>query len=344
MLQKIFPAFLIITALGCLTACSDEDKKDHYTVVFYNTDEFYDTINDPNRRDEEYLPGFKVSWNTERYQNKLQKVAQAIAATDSTALPFIVGLAEIENAQILDDLIDTYPLSDGSYSYIFKEGKELLGLDVALVYRHKYFRPIHWHTIDITSRKNKRNNKPARPALYVSGILDQDSIHIFVNQWPDRWLGKGKTERSRVQAALKIKSACDSLLNINPNAKIIVMGDFNDNPIDPSLLSYFNADLPNTRRRNIRMFNMQLEDFYDGKGSYFSKQWHMFDQMIVSQSMIDSTSSGLKVSGRKGHILDAKDLLYFDEGRRTWRPQRTKGREYYGGASGHLPVYIRLGQ
>lgn len=336
--------FLLLVSVFLLSlmipSCTNPDKTDHFTIMFYNTENLYDTIDDPNKRDEEFLPAFKVPWNTERYQRKIKNIAKVIRAVDSASLPIIVGLAEVENEQVLEDLVNTNDLEDASYMRILGGGEDKRGIHVALLYRSDFFQPLFVKNYDATQKKNK--DHPTRPILYVKGLLDQDSVHIFVNHWPSRWLGKGKTERARVHAAFVLKRATDSLFQCVQNPNIIIMGDFNDNPIDPSLLSYLNADLPETSRKNVRLYNMQMQDFYQGVGSLFYKQWDMFDQIIVSPSLLDSANNKLRIENNKGEVLRAQWLMYFDKSRKTWRPNRTKSRTYYGGYSDHLPVYIRL--
>lgn len=336
-ITKILLASLLFVLL--VPACRQKvTAPDDYVMAFYNLENLFDTIDDPSIRDEEFLPDSKTPWNTERYQKKLENMSNVIAALDSNQPVPIVGLCEVENKTVLHDLVNTPKLKPADYSIIHYNSPDERGIDVAMLYRDQFFTPLQSEPISVDFPFDTDNK--TRDILYVKGMIAKDTFHLFVNHWTSRWGGRKETDPHRAYIAEILKGITDSLFRIEESANIVIMGDLNDNPNDRSVADVLNAKMAEKNVRPKQLYNLSYNKFLEGEGTLYWKSWDMFDQIIVSSNLLKNKR--MPYVSPKEQFIFKPDWIMFKPEEGKARPNRTKGRNYYGGYSDHLPVYIRL--
>ncbi len=305
-------------------------------LVFYNVENLFDTIDDPEKKDEDFLPESKKNWNAERYRDKLDKLSDVLTST-SNENPIFIGLAEIENRFVVQDLMKTGRLANTKYRIAHFESPDVRGIDVALAFDHNLFQMTYKEAIKV-SFENEPNFK-TRDILYVKGVFyDSSEAHVFVNHWSSRRGGQEKSEYKRVKAAQLLKGKVDSLLALNSSANIIIMGDFNDYPTNTSISNILGAGLKDEHKKLV---NLMLTYHEKGQGTHnYKGEWGALDQIIISNGLLDE--KGLEIDNGKANILyDDKFLYTKKDGSKT--PNRTYGgNSYFGGYSDHLAVYSTL--
>ncbi len=305
----------------------------YFTVVSYNVENLFDTLAQ-SKLDEEFTPESKKNWNTERYYKKLNNIAQVIDSINPNELPEIIGLVEIENRTVLEDLIKTDILAKGKYKIVHQDGPDPRGIDCALLYRSDAFEYLTHQAIEV--RFPFADNKRTRDILYVKGLVNRDTLHFFVNHWSSRRGGEDESEPKRMQSALTLKNVTDSITRVNPLAKIIIMGDFNDEPSNKSLKESLQAG---TISDNTHLKNLLYEAYTKGKGSYYYRgDYNMIDNFIVSNPLL-AANKGFRLFTPNGFIFNAEFICYTNKnGDKS--PNRTYGgNNYYGGFSDHFPVF-----
>jgi len=329
--------WLSVILLGILNSCNSVKRtlNREYTVLSYNVENLFDTVNDPKIPDEEFLPESEKKWDEKVYQKKQSDLVKVISEANANELPEIVGLIEVENLDVLKDLVNTGPLKD-RYNIIHEESPDYRGIDVALIYRRDAFKEISHEVLPVVFPEEP--NFKTRDILYVTGKVRRKTIHVFVNHWPSRIGGDEKTEPKRVQAANVLRSKIDQILAADSKARIIVMGDMNDEPVNKSLKETLKAGTPDS---DSELVNLMFPDDLTGLGTYFySGSWNMLDNLVVSKSVIDGKS--MKVENRKGNIFK-KDWMIYTNKNGDQTPNRTYvGNKYVGGVSDHFPVYFKL--
>jgi predicted extracellular nuclease len=308
----------------------------------YNLENLYDTIDDPGTRDEEFTPGSPKQWNTDKYLKKLEGISTVISSIGKGILPDVIGLEEVENRKVLEDLINQPLLKKAGYGIIHEESADPRGIDIAMIYRKDRFHYEGHFMIPVAFPND--STAIARDILYVYGKAEDGlDIHFFINHWNSRIGGVKETESKRMYSAVSLRRNLDLLLSRDPRARIVIMGDFNDEPTNRSIMSIL---LATGKRKNIspgELYNLFFDQHNQGiEGSYnYKGTWNMLDQIILSYSLI-APSSGLGCDYNSGKILKEEWMLYTDSnGIKV--PNRTYGgNEYFGGVSDHLPVYVRL--
>ena len=307
----------------------------------YNVENLFDTIDAPHKLDNEFLPTSKKKWTSVRYQEKLNHLSRIISSVDSTKLPGFISLVEVENHQVLEDLSQQKKLLKAHYKIIHQESPDRRGIDVALLYNPKLFSLLdqHFYKVELSDDSNFKT----RDILYAKLVFKKtkDTIHVFVNHWPSRRGGQEKSEHKRMRAAEVLKSVTDSLFIADGNPRIMIMGDFNDEPTDKSIQDVLNVKSVNSVQ-NSNLYNLSLNKKNQNKGTYYywkTKEWNMIDQLIVSGQCINS-NSGLQMKSMDMEILKKNFFLYTNkEGVKS--PAKTYGgKKYYGGYSDHLPIYF----
>jgi predicted extracellular nuclease len=337
-------ACLLLVSVLSFTSCQSGLKKLHMpskglTFAFYNVENIFDTIDDPAINDAEFLPASKSEWNTKKFNHKIENIARVIASMDTTDYPDMLGLAEIENREVLQVLVNHPYITDAKYSMIHYPDHDDRGIEVAFLYRPEFFRPVTSVTLDY--HVDSIANANPRHILYVKGVVaSKDTLHIFINHWMSRFGGQKETIWGRNSAGIFLRKVADSLMTIDPNANIIIAGDLNDNPDDASLTQYLKALPHNNEVLPGNLYNLAYKPFKEGKGTLYYKSWDFFDQIIVSPSLLNSVSGRLKSGDIE--IVDRDWMLYTSKSGEK-RPNRTySGGKYFGGYSDHLPVMIRL--
>jgi hypothetical protein len=311
------------------------------TVMFYNLENFFDTEDDSLKQDNEFLPNGDRRWSNYRFYTKMTRISKVISNTGNWEPPILIGLCEVENRKVLEKLVSYAPLKSWNFQIIHKDSPDERGIDVAAIYRPAVFTPVTYRYFPPVPI----GDPPpfTREILYVSGIVGEtDTIHIFFNHWPSRYSGLMETRTQRQQAAMRLKYEIEILQKKHKNPSIVVMGDFNDQPEDESLLKFLKAEKDTTGLPG-HLVNLSFRWMKEGKGTLkFQTQWDIFDQIIVSESLLH-TGSMLYSLPDDARILDAPFLLEPDEKHTGMKLNRTyEGFSYHGGYSDHLPVLLML--
>lgn len=309
----------------------DQDRKGKsMRVVFYNVENLFDTIADANIQDEEFLPTSEKEWNTIKYRTKIANLAKTIRAVGGWQAPEIVGFAEIENRSVLLDLCAHGVFSGTNYGIVHYDSDDPRGIDVGLCYNTDLMEVLYSEPI-----KMRAENVRTRDILYAKFLVNaQDTIHVFVNHWPSRRGGQAASEHKRLFAAERLKSKTDSILMQDEQAAIVVMGDFNDAPIDASL-QYISA--AETYPLNNLMANLPVTE-----GSHkYRGVWDYLDQILVSPSLVQGQNLQLYLP--RAFVFNQSFLLVNDDKYGDYYPARSwKGNFFVGGYSDHLPVFIDI--
>lgn len=331
----------VLISLIVLTNLTINLSGQGFNVVFYNTENLYDTIDQKEVQDSQFLPDSRIAWDSERYQKKLSDIAKVLTAIDPRDYPSLIGLCEVENRKVLADLTGQEEMKDGNYGIVHYNSPDRRGIDVALLYRQNDFTVLSSRSVPVVLTNDTL--PPSRDILYVKGVINKhpkDTLHVFVNHWPSRRNGMEATEQSRMDAARCLRQVTDSLLSLKQASNILVMGDFNDEPGDKSLKEGLNAKFPGEGGRDKALYNLMEKPYTEGKGTLYFEKWQIFDQILVSKNLLDK-EKGLMLPEPEGKIFEAEWLLYTpDDGEP--RPNRTIGARYYGGYSDHLPVYVEF--
>ena len=221
----------ILALLLCITLGASAQKKFNlYAVGFYNQENLFDTCHDEGKRDYDFLPNGSYKWNGLKYTHKLRNMAQAIADLGTDKLPgigcAIVGMSEVENSKVLDDLTAQAPLKQRRYKYVHVEGPDRRGIDCAMLYNPRFFRVLN--VVNTPLLLPDRPTFRTRDQMCVTGLLGGEKVSIIVNHWPSRLGGQEQSSPLREAAAARVKQTVDSLLALDPNQGIIIMGDLND--------------------------------------------------------------------------------------------------------------------
>ena len=317
-----------------------------YKVVFYNLENFFDTINDPAVNDDEFTPEGPKAWNAERYRTKLANVERVfadIAAIDDR-FPVVIGVSEVENRSVLEDLVATPRLRPADYQIVHFDSPEARGIDVAFLYRADDFRMEGCKAV--TTVVPTLPNFRTRDILTMWGTIDNEPFYFMVIHWPSRLGGKEASDFKRMAVGEQMRRMTDSVLRLNPATKIVAMGDFNDDPSDPSISEGLGACSRLSELESGGLFNPFAEIHRAGYGTLaYGGNWNLFDNIIVSENLATGSCGRLtlgRAAGAEfcGNIF-SPDYLLEREGKYRGTPLRTYvGNRYMGGFSDHLPVYI----
>ncbi|HBX53715.1 MAG: hypothetical protein A2275_09355 [Bacteroidetes bacterium RIFOXYA12_FULL_35_11] len=318
-----------------------DDNKGYFRIMFYNVENLFDTENDPIKNDDEFLPEGARHWTPDKYKEKLKNIAKVIVAVGGWNPPAVVGLCEIENRKVLEDLTKKTPLSELKYSIIHYESPDFRGIDVAMLYRKEEFKPVYSRPIPL----NFEDGRKSRDILYVKGITSKnDTLHIFVNHWPSKYGGAMETEPKRYFTAEVIKKTCDSIFNSNLYANIIIMGDLNDTPEDVSVREKLKAHTSYHYFASTELYNLTYNTHYKyGLGSHkYQGEWSLIDNIIVSGALLNKKNK-IYTTVEDAKVFNAPFLLKKDERNVGFQPFRTyMGFTYQGGFADHLPVFLDL--
>lgn len=331
------PVILILLSFGMKNQTINAEKQKTFLIVSYNVENLFDTIDTPNKSDEEFTPESLKKWGTERYFKKINDIASVLADINPVHLPDLIGLIEVENRAVVEDLIHSDKLKKGNYAIVHQETSDPRGIDVALVYNPKVFKYISHCQIPIIDSLGKHHN--TREILKVKGIISKDTVYVFVNHWKSRSGGAEKTEAKRILASEILRKSIDSVLKVNPKADIICLGDFNDTPSDISIEKYLNASTDSIFDSKKELFNLTAFQAKQGNGTNnYKNQWFLIDNMIVSQNMIKKSNNIHALSPAR--IYRSSLNIYYNSKANDSVPNRTfGGNSYFGGISDHLPVY-----
>lgn len=310
-------------------------------VAFYNLENLFDTIDNANVNDEEYTPKGHLKWNTQKYNSKLQHMSYSISQIGLDVTPVgvaMIGVSEVENRGVLQDLVKQPDLVKRGYEIVHYDGPDRRGVDVALLYNPKIFivtnsKSYRLHTADTAFR--------TRDQLMVSGYLQGEKVHVIVNHWPSRTGGEERSRPKRNAAASLTRSISDSLLRVDPKAKIIIMGDLNDDPFNESCATILGAKKEINDVKAGGLYNTLWKTLDMGVGSLaYNDQWNLFDQIIISSELAHADRSKLKFW--KAEVFN-RSFLIQQEGRYKGNLWRTHaGGAWLNGYSDHFPTLIYL--
>jgi endonuclease/exonuclease/phosphatase family metal-dependent hydrolase len=314
-----------------------------FSAMFYNVENLFDTEDDPHHNDNEFLPDGSRHWTHGRYTNKLNNIARVISAAGEWDVPSIVGLCEVENERVVDDLCHRSPLKKWGYRYVMTDSPDDRGIDVALMYQPDRFRLLKHDCIRLSFPYNPR--KRTRDILHVTGLVSSgDTIDVFVCHFPSRRGGEKESEPDRIFAASTVRRKTDSLMRVRQNALVMIMGDFNDEPSNKSIHTTLGAIPLTDNPQPARLYNLFARfEKEKNRGSYkFGRTWNMLDQIIVSGNLITGRQK-LKVIPHTAQIFSRSWMLTDDKSRGGKRPKKTfHGQTHEGGFSDHLPVTVQF--
>lgn len=317
---------------------TDTDSGNHtFRVMFYNVENYFDAMVDTTLTYNEFTPLGNLHWTKRKFEAKRNALSKVVTAVGGWSAIAIIGLVEVENDRVLNDLIENTPLNKKGYRFIHFDSPDFRGIDAALIYGPQFI-PLKARPIPIIDSLD-----PAfatRDMLYVKGLLGRDTLHVVVNHWTSRYRGLLESEPKRMLQAQQLLQLTDSICFASPGANILVMGDFNDSPENASMMKLVR------KGRNCTLKNLPLHSQDKNvKGTLkFQGNWNVFDQLLVSSNMTDSTNS-LQVENDGGHIFTSPFILETDQKFGGVKPNRTnEGFKYHGGYSDHLPVFMDIKQ
>jgi predicted extracellular nuclease len=339
--MKKLPSFFFLFLLSPFLLFSQLSDSTRYCVVFYNVENLFDTKKDSVINDGAFTPDGFYHWTNKRFYKKLNDISKVFLSINGWVPPDIIGLAEIENANVLNKLCYTTGLKAYNYRYVHYDSPDSRGIDVALLYRKDRIKIIASYPVPVVFplEPNSRN----RDILYVKVQIAIDTLHLFVNHWTSRFGGEGATIPKRNYYAQLLRNKVDSLLQISSNTNILIMGDFNDYPHDESMVKYLQTNNYKIEKEHGTLFNLMLPFVGKNIGTHKTQEfWGCLDQFIVSKSLLDG-NLGWNVENGEAIIFDAPYLLVKDEKHGGYKTFRTYlGPRYLGGYSDHLPIKIVL--
>jgi hypothetical protein len=363
-LKNFYSIAVILFFLPQVQAQSGQFKM--HTVAFYNFENLFDTINNPNY-DEEWTPKGAQQWTSKKYHQKLENLSKVLMQIGTNEqhkqAPTLIGGCEIENRGVLEDLIQQPNLMASDYGIVHFDSPDKRGIDVGLLYRKKYFKPTHFVNIPLLIYRNKDNRYKKRATeteqdsldfdtkettktkriytrdiLLVTGFLEEEEINILVNHWPSRIGGEKKSSPYREAAGKLNKKIIDSIYKKNPNAKIIIMGDLNDSTSNKSVKIEMGAQLKKSEVKPFGLFNPFEQLAKEGNATIFYRDaGDIFDQIMVSETLIKKEYASFQFW--KAGIFN-KPFLIHKTGQYKGYPIRHSANEV--GFSDHFPVYIYL--
>ncbi len=332
------------TALpGSTKIRSSDEEEVRLRVVFWNVENLFDCKDDTLRQDDEFLPQGSRHWSFYRYRQKLINTAKVLIAAGEGEIPVLIGLCEVENDSVLNDLLRLTPLKQFGYRHLITTSPDPRGINVALLYKRDRFKPIARtdHRVALPSRY-----RPTRDILHVAGLIPGgDTLDVFVCHLPSRSGGEAETRIARMTVAEQLKQAIDSTNQVRTKSNILICGDMNDYP-STSCISTLEANHPNVdNQKNDSttrpLFNLMIPLQKNGKGTHkYNGKWGYLDHFVVNGALCDRSDYPFVENVRE---FSLPFLLTEDTKHGGDRPLRTyHGYRYEGGYSDHLPILLDL--
>ena len=326
-MRKLILLLLLLSPfLSFSQVYENNDSYEELFTVFYNLENLFDTIDSPQSNDSEFLPNSKKQWNSYRYNHKLRQLGKVFSNLahykNNNNMPDIIGLCEVENRLVIEDLLKTPAFSNQDYTIVHQDSPDSRGIDCALLFSNK-FKLLKY---DFISIKNSNEKRPTRDIVYVKLAFKDEIINVFVNHWPSRWGGQAETNHKRLFAAKVLKDYLQS--NISNAEYTLIMGDFNDYPFNESIAKVLVSN---------DFINLMATDLVSGKGSYnFRGNWNWLDQIIISKNFKNSDIQLLSYGSFQ------RDFMLYENSKGEVYPSRSFGGDtWYGGFSDHLPIYFK---
>lgn len=339
--------YLLSIALIIASFTISKAQTQNYKVIcvgFYNLENLYDTINQEGVNDEEFTPEGSRNYTPNVFIDKLDKLSNVISGMGTETTPdgpAILGVAEIENRSVLEALVKQSAISKRNYQIVHYDSPDLRGIDVGLLYNPKYFKPFSSEKLNVPLKNGDGSPYFTRDVLFVTGILDGETTHVFVNHWPSRRGGEEASAPSRALAAGACKKKIDSIMGVDPTSRILLMGDLNDEPVSPSVTKVIGATGDVNKIKEGGMFNPWVDFFKKGIGTLaYQDTWGLFDQILFSSSYLNKSQEGYHFHKA---VIYNKEFMVQKTGKYRGYPMRTyDGNRYNGGYSDHFPTYIIL--
>ncbi len=333
--------------LATLTFSKVVSQTNHYQaciIAFYNLENYYDTIDNPIVNDDDFTPAGIKKYSGTIYKDKINKLASVLSIMGTDIVPdgpALLGVAEIENDTVLNDLARHPSLQKRHYRIIHFDSKDVRGIDVGLFYNPKYFLPEKAEKLFVQLPGNSKEAFYTRDILYVKGQLAGEPIHIYVNHWPSRRGGEERSTPARAAAAKVCRKHADSIFREDPVAKMVLMGDLNDDPDSPSITRTLGAKGKPAEVKPAGWFNPWLDPYQKGLGTLANRDsWGLFDQILLSHAWLTPHQPGLHYHHP---TIFTRDFMKEDRGRFKGYPMRTwDGNSYRGGYSDHFPTFVVL--
>ncbi|MRT17720.1 endonuclease/exonuclease/phosphatase family protein [Vitellibacter sp. q18] len=343
--MKISPYFLGICLLLSFVSVAQQKQYKVNTIAFYNVENLFDYEDDPLIFDDDRTPEGKDHWTKEIYEAKLANMAKVISeiGADVTGTsPALIGVSEVENRRVLEDLLNQEPLVNKDYGIVHFDSPDRRGIDVALLYQKGVFIPTNYKSYELVIFDDEDRSKRiyTRDQLLVSGMLDGEKISVIVNHWPSRSGGEERSRPKRIKAAELNKHIIDSLFNEDPYAKILTMGDLNDDPTSPSVKDVLKTKSEREDLKPMELYNPMEDMHKKGMGTLaYRDAWNLFDQIILSAELTKKDYGSYRFY--KAGIFN-KNYLATPRGQYKGYPFRSFVNGYTGGYSDHFPVYVYL--
>lgn len=344
-MKKLLLTSLLIS--GIILSCFAQKP---HMVVFYNLENLFDTINDPDKLDEEFLPDGVKKWNSSKYyrkQSNMDKVFFDMAAINRE-FPAVIGVSEIENRLVLEDLVSQPKMSLGNYRIVHYDSPDRRGVDCAFLYRPDVFK--------LEGSKAHRFEMPGNPNFLTRdlvtmwGTIEGEPFFFLVSHWPSRLGGKEASDAKREAAAAQCRRIADSVRKQNPNTKVVIMGDLNDDATDKSITEVLGAKANIKKLADGDLYSPYIELLKAGYGTLgYRDSWNLFDNIIVSENLATGSTGELKLqqapkSKFYGNIF-SRPYMMQREGQYRNYPLRTfVSNNFQNGFSDHLPVFIYIGK
>ncbi len=351
-----FFAFIISAlclCIGCKSSKNTENTNDSRSlgllkpnqqnivdIGFYNVENLFDTQDEPEKIDEDFLPSGRYQWTSDKYKRKLSQLAGVITNLGEEG-PEIVGLVEVENKRVVEDLARTGALASKGYQVVHEESPDMRGIDVALMYDLDVFTYTGHVLCKMTYPTDP--DYTSRDALIVEGTVNGEPLYLIVNHWPSRREGEKESEFRRVRSAIQVKTHIDSIFALREDANIILMGDFNDDPFNKSMARVLGGkkDIQKVSNRGFYnpMYNL-LDPDETGTLTYRGK-WNLFDQFLISEALLREDNELTYINGSAQIYSEGLNVGF---GRGAENPRRAIFRGEFDpeGYSDHFPVYVKL--
>lgn len=335
LLKTFFLSFLLLVSLSVFGQAGMDVAQNVYRIAFYNVENYFDAAIDSSGTYHEFEPAGERHWTYSRYADKRNKIYQVISALEGWQQLSMIAFAEIENRFVLEDLIASTPLKTKNYGIVHSDSDDERGIDVGLIYLKENIKPLFVQFVPVVFASDPGNK--TREILYLKALVASDTLHVFINHWPSRYGGILATNSLREEASNTLVRLCDSVCIKQPDANILIMGDFNDERDNPSMIQL----VSNTDCHLVNLEMVSLNKQVLGTLKY-QGHWNTFDQVIVSESLLHENGN-LMIKNAEAVIFSDSFLLEEDKTFTGLKPKRTySGYKYKGGFSDHLPVYVDI--
>ncbi|MBQ8492826.1 MAG: endonuclease/exonuclease/phosphatase family protein [Alistipes sp.] len=340
---------MLCVALFSVVALYAQESKP-YTVVFYNLENLFDIYDDPETHDDEFTPSGVKQWNEIKYQKKLTNMERVLfdIAAIQREYPIVIGVSEIENRTVLEDLISQPKLAGANYRICHYDSPDARGVDVAFLYRSDVFKLEGSDNIKL--KVEELPNFRTRDLVVMWGTIEGEPFYFLVSHWPSRLGGKDASQFKRDACARQIREIKDSLLKENPATKVIVMGDFNDDATDDSIVKTMGAKGKVKELVAGDFFNPYNQMLRAGLGTLaYQDAWNLFDNICVTENLVNAEEGELRLMKGKGMKywgnIFTRSYMLQQEGQYKGYPLRTfVTNNFQNGFSDHFPVYIYIGK